>query len=151
MARVYRLHEGQDGTGWFVSSPISKNQLETIRTEGKDVATSIPSPFARIDLVKSAFRWVADHGISGATAQHKLVSDALDVAQLFYIWPKHKDKVKIISWNPADRFEQLAKDSNSKHSTFAETLNVFWDQDSAVYNFHKVKGSISCLITRTRS
>ena len=62
MARVYRLHEGQDGTGWFVSSPISKNQLETIRTEGKDVATSIPSPFARIDLVKSAFRWVADHG-----------------------------------------------------------------------------------------
>ena len=139
MARVYRLHEGQDGTGWFVSSPISKNQLETIRTEGKDVATSIPSPFARIDLVKSAFRWVADHGIKGATAQHKLVSDALDVAQLFYIWPKHKDKVKIISWNPAERFEQLAKDSNSKHSTFAETLSVFWDQDSAVYNFHRVK------------
>ena len=72
MSKVYRLHEGQDGTGWFVSSPISKNQLETIKTEGKDVATSIPSPFARIDLVKSAFRWVADNGISGTSAQHKL-------------------------------------------------------------------------------
>ncbi len=139
MSKVYRLHEGQDGTGWFVSSPISKNQLETIKTEGKDVATSIPSPFARIDLVKSAFRWVADNGITGTSAQHKLVSDALDVAQLFFIYPKHKDKIKIVSWNPAERFEQLAKDSNSKHSTFAETLNVFWEQDSNVYNFSKVK------------
>ncbi len=139
MSKVFRLHEGQDGTGWFVSSPISKNQLETIKTEGKDVATSIPSPFARIDLVKSAFRWVADNGITGTTAQHKLVSDALDVAQLFFIYPKHKDKIKIVSWNPADRFEQLAHDSNTKHSAFAETLSVFWEQDSKVYNFGIVK------------
>ncbi|OFY74610.1 MAG: hypothetical protein A2V46_16165 [Bacteroidetes bacterium RBG_19FT_COMBO_42_7] len=139
MAKVFRLHEGQDGTGWFISSQISKNQLRTIKTEGKDVATSIPSPFARIDLVKSAFRWVADNGINGTTAQHKLVSDALDVAQLFFIYPKHKDKVKIVSWNPEDRFEHLANDSNSKHSTFAETLSVFWSQDCNVYNFSKVK------------
>ena len=139
MSKVYRLHQGQDGTGWFISSPISKNQLKTINTEGNDVATSIPSPFARIDLVKSAFRWVADNGISGTTAQHKLVSDALDVAQLFFIYPKHKDQIKIISWNPLDRFEHLANDNNPKHSIFAETLNVFWDQDSNVYNFNQVK------------
>jgi hypothetical protein len=118
MAKVFRLHEGQDGTGWFVSSPISKNQLVTIKTEGKDVATSIPSPFARIDLVKSAFRWVA---------------------QLFFIYPKHKDKIRIVSWNPSGRFEQLANDNNIKHGTFSETLNVFWNQDSNVYNFSKVK------------
>ncbi|MFZ0282615.1 MAG: hypothetical protein WAL29_13275 [Bacteroidales bacterium] len=139
MSKVYRLHEGQDGTGWFTSSPVSKNQLVTIKTEGKDVATSIPSPFARIDLVKSAFRWVADNGITGTTAQHKLVSDALDVAQLFFIYPKHKDSVKIVAWNPAERFDQLGNEANPKHSTFAETLNVFWNQDSNVYNFKKVK------------
>ena len=139
MSKVYRLHEGQDGTGWFISSPISKNQLETIKTEGKDVATSIPSPFARIDLFKSAFRWVTDNGISGTSAQHKLVSDALDVAELFFIYPKHKDKIKIVSWSPADRFEHLANDSNTKHATFAETLGVYWGQDSNVYNFSKVK------------
>ena len=138
MSKVYRIHEGQDGTGWFISSQISKNQLKTIKTEGKDVATSIPSPFARIDLVKSAFRWVADNGINGSTAHHKLVSDALDVAQLFFIYPKYKGKIKIVSWNPVDRFANLAADTNSKHSTFAETLNVFWKQDSDVYNFNKV-------------
>jgi len=139
MSKVYRIHEGQDGTGWFISSQISKNQLKTIKTEGKDVATSIPSPFARIDLVKSAFRWVADNGINGSTAHHKLVSDALDVAQLFFIYPKYKGQIKIVSWSPADRFANLAADTNSKHSTFAETLNVFWKQDSDVYNFSKVK------------
>jgi hypothetical protein len=82
---------------------------------------------------------VADNGINGTTAQHKLVSDALDVAQLFFIYAKHRDRIKIISWNPMDRFEYLANDTNSKHSTFAETLNVFWNQDGNVYNFSKVK------------
>ncbi|HBE40283.1 MAG TPA: hypothetical protein DDW27_03620 [Bacteroidales bacterium] len=139
MSKVFRLHEGQDGTGWFNSNPVSKNQLRTIKTEGKDVATSIPSPFARIDLVKSAFRWVADNGINGTTAQHKLVSDALDVAQLFFLYPKYKGKYKIISWNPAERFTSLADDINVKHSAFSETLKVYWDQDANVYNFNKVR------------
>lgn len=139
MAKVYRLHEGQDGTGWFVSNLITKDQLNTIKTEGKDVASSIPSPFARIDLVKSAFAWVANNGIDGSSAQHKLVSDALDVAQLFFLYPKHKDKIKIVSWNPKDRFEQLIEDSHTRHSLFAETLEIFWNQDGIVYNFDKVK------------
>ncbi len=138
MSKVFRIHEGQDGTGWFISNPISKNQLRTVKTEGKDVATSIPSPFARIDLVKSAFRWVADNGIKGSTAQHKLVSDALDVAQMFFLYPKYKDKYRIISWKPADRFLSLAADSNSKHSKLSETLQVYWTQDAGVYNFDRV-------------
>ena len=95
MAKVYRLHEGQEGTGWFTSTPITKEQLRTIKTEGKDVATSIPSPFARVDLVKSAFGWVADNDIDGVTAHHKLVSDSLDVAQLFYESQKFKSKIQI--------------------------------------------------------
>lgn len=138
MAKVYRLHEGQDGTGWFSSNPITNDQLKTIVTAGTDVATSIPSPFAIIDLVKSAFRWVAENGIEGATAQHKLVSDALDVAQLFFLYPKHKNKIRIVSWSPIERFNQLSQDTNTKHSTFANTLDIFWRQDGQVYNFDKV-------------
>lgn len=138
MAKVYRLHEGQDGTGWFSSNPITNDQLKTIVTAGTDVATSIPSPFARIDLVKSAFRWVAENGIEGATAQHKLVSDALDVAQLFFLYPKHKNKIRIVSWSPIERFNQLSQDTNTKHSTFANTLDIFWRQDGEVYNFDQV-------------
>ncbi|MCD4675419.1 MAG: hypothetical protein K8S18_05410 [Desulfobacula sp.] len=147
MAKVYRLHEGQDGTGWFSSESISTKVLETIKTEGKDVATSIPSPFARVDLVKSAFRWVADNGINGSTAHHKLVSDTLDVAQLFYASQKFRSKIRIVAWNPKERLNDLVKNGNMRHSKFAKTLQLFWEQDSVpiekrgdwvLYNFESV-------------
>jgi len=115
MKKVFRLHKGQDGTGWFKSAPVTKQQLDSIITDGKDTATSIPSPFARIDLVKSAFKWVAENGISGKTAHHKLVSDALDVAQLFYTSQRFKDKIEIVSWNPKKRLSELIGEGKSIH------------------------------------
>jgi hypothetical protein len=148
MAKVFRLHEGQDGTGWFTSTPITKEQLHTIKTEGKDVATSIPSPFARVDLVKSAFRWVTDNGINGQTPHHKLVSDSLDVAQLFYASQKFIGKIEIVAWNPKERFMELIEQGNGRHSVFASTLQLFWNQDSVpepqrgdkvLYNFEAVR------------
>jgi hypothetical protein len=135
MAKVFRLHQGQDGTGWFISQPLNKNDLKTIKTAGKDVATSIPSPFAQIDLVKSAFQWVVDNGIDGQTAQHKLVSDTLDIAQLFYASQKYKGKIEIVAWNPNERLTDLIADINSpRHKKFAETLKIFWEQDSVPEN-----------------
>ncbi len=149
MAKIFRLHQGASGTGWFVSQPLTPAQLTTIKTEGKEVATSIPSPFARIDLVKSAFRWVTDQGIEGETAHHQLVSDALDVAQLFYLSRKYSDKVEIIAYNPVTRFNSLTEQGElTRHNRFAETLKLYWDQDSVspgdlgnlvLYNFEHVR------------
>jgi len=147
MAKVYRLHVGQDGTGWFSSKPIGTKELKTIITEGKDVATSIPSPFARVDLVKSAFRWVAENGVDGNTAHHKLVSDSLDVAQLFYASQKFASKIQIVAWNPKERLKDLVDNGKIKHSKFASTIQLFWNQDSVpinqignitLYNFESV-------------
>ena len=54
----------------------------------KKLPTSIPSPFARIDLVRTAFAKVGDdgnleglerNGLATATDNHKLISDALDI------------------------------------------------------------------------
>jgi hypothetical protein len=103
--KIFRLHEGgiTEETGWFKSGIITSDHLRTIKTEGKDVATSIPTPFATIDLVKSSFKWVSENTIKGNTAHHKLVSDALDVAQLFFTSPKFRSKIRIIAWSPKDR------------------------------------------------
>ncbi|KAF5057966.1 hypothetical protein DSECCO2_351440 [anaerobic digester metagenome] len=170
--KVFRLHQGQDGTGWFVSAAIDKDALRTIKTEGKDIASSIPSPFARIDLVKSAFDWInyqissivgaypqgvaisredkikIREIIEGKTAQNKLISDALDVAQMFYKYPMINDKIEIIAWKPKDRFKDLIENSlNNRHKVFAETLSIYWEQDSVaqadqgnliLYNFEHV-------------
>jgi hypothetical protein len=170
--KVFRLHTGQGESGWFNSNTITNDDLSTIITEGKDVASSIPSPFARIDLVKSAFDWInyqissivgaypqgvaiarkdkikIREIIEGKTAQNKLISDALDVAQMFYKYPIINDKIEIIAWKPKDRFKDLVENSlNNRHRIFAETLNIYWEQDSVsqanqgnlvLYNFEHV-------------
>ncbi|MFW5982971.1 MAG: hypothetical protein ACOCQ4_00605 [bacterium] len=146
--KIFRLHEGgiTEETGWFKSGIITSDHLRTIKTEGKDVATSIPTPFATIDLVKSAFKWVSENTIKGSTAHHKLVSDALDVAQLFFTSPKFRSKTRIIAWSPKDRLNDLRENGNTIHKKYADTLNLFWQQDSVdegkignevLYNFEK--------------
>jgi hypothetical protein len=134
--KIFRLHN--DGitahSGWFDSGTITSANLNTIITDGKSIATSIPSPFARIDLVKSAFQWVADNGIEGDTAQHKLVSDALDIGQLFFLSNLYP-QIEIIEWNPNQRFSSLKA---GVHKDLIETLETYWDQDGKVYNFDNV-------------
>ena len=158
--KIFRLHNNgvTDQSGWFNSGIITSDNLDTIKTAGKDVATSIPTPFATIDLVKSAFKWVANNGIKGNTAHHKLVSDALDVAQLFYTSPKLKDQIKIVAWDPINRLQNLANSGNKGHQKYAETLQLFWQQDSVpitniqnqvLYNFEKTKRLFLILNSKT--
>jgi hypothetical protein len=135
MGKVFRLHEGQIGSGWFVSNPITNEQLKTILTEGTELATSIPTPFARIDLFKTAFKWVTDNGINGETAYHKLVSEAFDVAQLFFFSPLYDQRIKIVSWSPQERLNFLKETGTNKHKRFANTISVFWNQDGDVKAF----------------
>ncbi|MDZ7718044.1 MAG: hypothetical protein U5K72_04385 [Balneolaceae bacterium] len=137
MGKVYRLHEGAEGTGWFTSKIFNDEELETILTDGKEVANSIPSPFARIDLVNEAFRWVAQRELEGNKAQHKLVSDALDIGQLIFYSKKFKDNIEIIDYNPKQRISDNFGDVINKHRELANTFEVYWKQDAGVYNFNK--------------
>jgi hypothetical protein len=134
--KIFRLHN--DGitanSGWFDSGAITSANLSTIITDGKHISTSIPSPFARIDLVKSAFQWVADNGIEGDTAQHKLVSDALDVGQLFFLSNLYPE-IEILEWNPTHRFTSIKA---GVHKDLIETLETYWAQDGKIYNFDNV-------------
>ncbi len=134
--KIFRIHNNgvTANTGWFDSAAITSHELNAIITDGKGIATSIPSPFARIDLVKSAFQWVSQNDIDGQSAQHKLVSDALDVGQLFFLSGLNKE-LEIVEWNPNQRFAAL---KNGAHKDFIDTLDTFWTQDGNVYNFNSV-------------
>ena len=82
MAKVLRIHKGSKDTinGWAISTKIGSKAIDSIEdpvgANDHYEITSIPSPFARIDLVKRAFKIVADTDLDGNTAYHKLVSDA---------------------------------------------------------------------------
>jgi hypothetical protein len=148
MSHVFRLHkEGGADTleGWSSSNGYGTKAIDSIvdpqgATYKKEI-TSIPSPFARIDLVKSAFRQVVESKDldNQLTIHHKIVSDCLDVAEIFFNIEKLRDKFEIITWSKKDSLETLLNDGNSAHWQLARTIQMYLKQDGKQYNFDKMQ------------
>ena len=149
MGKVFRYHQGTDNIhGWGISNKYNNkvygNDSGSIKnpagaTASKEI-TSIPSPFARIDLVKEAFGFVNTMGLSGKTIHHKMVSHALDVAQMFFNYDtlKKAKLLDMVKWDKANVLT-LKNSSNPKERLFGRTLELFLDQDATTYNFNKLK------------
>lgn len=145
MAKVFRFHQGTDNIeDWQNSSIYGKTAIEGIKdpagaTATKEI-TSIPSPFARIDLVKTAFENIVNSkNLDGDTIFHKMVSDALDVGEIFFNIDKYQDKVNIITWDLKNDLDSLLESSNLKHRLLGNTLKLYIEQDAKAYNFHKTE------------
>lgn len=141
------------GQHWFNSDAYSDKEIEAIKDPegGSEISlpTAIPSPFARIDLVKTAFRnitksptlkaYTKDGNVVSGKDDEKLVSDALDLAEMLFNIDSIKDKVKIIVWDREAELTKLKNSSNKGHRQFAETLELYLDQDKESYNFDLLK------------
>lgn len=145
MAKVFRFHQGTDNIeDWQNSSIYGKTAIEGIKdpagaTATKEI-TSIPSPFARIDLVKTAFENIVNSkNLDGDTIFHKMVSDALDVGEIFFNMDKYQDKVSIITWDLKNDLDSLLESSNPKHRLLGNTLKLYIEQDAKAYNFNKAE------------
>lgn len=141
MAKIFRLHSGAKDTinHWGTSDKIGKKAIDSIpdsinATDRQEI-TSIPSPFARMDLVKQAFKVVADGSLDGNTAYHKLVSDALDVGQIFFNIEKYRSFIEIIVWDKNSCLNQLLQSADMEHRRLGQTYETYLQQDGAVYNF----------------
>lgn len=167
MAKVFRLYDIQGNNtivDWQNSILYGSTAIEQIKdpdgaTAGKEI-TSIPSPFARIDLIKTAFREVVERANKNpndkdylpldagnvncdpkykhGSIYHKMVSETLDVAQIFFDFEKHSKNFEIIVW---DREKDL-----DKYSIFGKTLKRYLESDATKdangkepYNFSKFK------------
>ena len=145
MSKVFRYHQGKDTiSGWGVSDKYNNkvygNDPSAIKdpagaTASKEI-TSIPSPFARMDLVKAAFEYVNSSGMDGKTIHHKMVSHALDVAQMFFNYDTFKEAklLDMIKWDSAN-VQAMKQSSNPKQQLFGRTLELFLNQDAGTYNF----------------
>lgn len=122
-------------------------------TTTQNEITSIPSPFARIELVKEAFGKIVPETLnqisvdevknylSGKSIYHKMVSDSLDVAQIFFSYPTMQDKVEIVVWNKDKELQKLKASPNPNHQIVGKTLDMFLKQDALgndPYNFGKM-------------
>lgn len=139
MSKVFRLHTTggkNDSADWFDCLPYDSSIINDIKDpDGADARkqiTSIPSPFARVDLVKTAFEEVVRGGnLDGDSIYHRMVSETLDVAEIFFNFEKLQDKFEILVW---DRNKDLYALKNS-HPNIAGTMEMFLNQDKAAYNF----------------
>lgn len=153
MSKVFRLY--REGTttfqGWTENPafPYNSNARDTIEdpdgASAKNEITSIPSPFARIDLVKTAFKEVCRRAsrdvreLEGSTIFHKMVSDSLDVGEIFFNIDKFKDKIEIITWDPSVMIDALKNDQNASHYYVADALLKYMVSDAQTYNFNQLK------------
>ena len=144
MAKVFRLHIGAADTisNWDSSVKIGTKAIDSIPdpigANDKHEITSIPSPFARMDLVKRAFKIVAEGGLDGKTIYHKLVSDCLDVGQIFFNIEKYRDNIEIIVWDKRNCLEQLAESGYEEHRRLGQTYKTYLEQDADEYNFNQM-------------
>lgn len=145
MAKVFRLYNGNNNIQhWGNSVSYGTHAIGQIEDPNaasvKKEITSIPSPFARIDLVKNAYSEVVKSGdLHGDTIFHKMVSDSLDVAQIFFDLPKLSDKVKVIVWNVRQELDNLENSDSDGQRRVGNTLDMFLAQDKIAYNFDKMK------------
>ena len=143
MSHIFRLYtDGADtyqdwhGSGAF---PYGHGALEQIQDPEGDSAkieiTSIPSPFARIDIAKHAFGEVNRLGLDGDTIFHKTVSDILDVGEIFFNYEKFSSIIDIITWHP-ENMEIMQKQSEG-NKLLGMAYETYMTSDHDTYNFDK--------------
>ena len=157
MSKIFRLYKEGTTTyqGWNESPsfPYNSYSRDTIAdpdgASARNEITSIPSPFARIDLVKTAFKEVCRKAsnnlkeLDGNTIFHKMVSDSLDVGEIFFNIDKFKNKIEIITCNPSAMITSLKDDlkneDNNAHYYVADAFEKYLSSDEATYNFDKMQ------------
>ena len=151
MAKVLRLHDGIHAAGdniegWGSSLVIGDKAIDSIidpqNNSSRNEITSIPSPFARMDLVKQAFKYVNEKKLVSNDSEDsmylKLVSDCLDVAEIFFNIDKYLgEKLEISVWDSNEIQKLKDTPNNSQEKLLGETLSLFIDADRRngnVYN-----------------
>ena len=99
------------------------------KNKSKLPKVSVPSPFARFELVQKAFGNMASKGQEADLRDSILVSQALDVAQLFFEMDSHLD-IKVVKWNKRDAIEQLKNSRMNGNILFGESLELYMRQEN---------------------
>ena len=143
MTKALTHHDtGEVGTHWFNSAAYGHKQIEGIAekdpTAGKTHVppTSVPSPFAQMDLTLSAFKNATkDKTLEKLRlVDFKLISDCLDIGQIFFDYEKQKDKISIVVWDRKTHID-LLRNSGDNHRRLADVLELYLNQDKETYNF----------------
>ena len=77
--------------------------------------------------------------LDGKTIFHKMVSDALDIGEIFFNIDKYKNKIEILTWDPSIMISSLENNGSNGHLYLADALRKYMKSDSKTYNFDKLQ------------
>ena len=142
---ILRLHSGGTTTlrDWDRSQPITQQQISKIQDKllfgnASKVATSIPTPFARMHLFETAFQIVANQQ-EGSSMYHGLVSDCLDLFQLIFDIGD-SPYLKFYTWNVGNEVENLKASASTTqvsnrqirvHELLGQTFEMYFSGRAA--------------------
>jgi len=131
---IFRIHNdgASDMTlqGWARSARLSSEKIKTIKDVLKKgaskVATSVPSPFARMHLFDTAFKMVLEDP-EGDSVYHQLVSDCMDMFQLLFKAGNDDPDLRFSVWNRQERLQALKNmGEGHPHKLLADSLEMFF-------------------------
>ncbi len=146
MPHVYRLHTGGTQTldGWDLSKQYGGNEINNIVDPSGATAslpiTSVPTPFASLELARNAFEICGAvdrngiNNIEGESIHHKLVSFSLDTLEIFFNYNKLSSEFEIIPWNAGTQIGGLLQGMDA-HQRLGQTLSLFLNQDAQAFHF----------------
>ena len=140
MSKVLRLFKnGNNNINAYDSSNRAQIR-DTIKASKFYDITSIPSPYARMQLVKDAFREIVKTGnLDADDIYGRTVSDTFDVGELFFNIDKFSDKLKIVAVDLRSMAIKLKEDTvDERHNSLGDTLLKYLDSDSKSFNFSKM-------------
>lgn len=127
---LYPAERGLNLSGWEKTTAYDTARIPHITdTVGSGIAlskmgTSIPTPFARVFLFKTAFEMVngSPDGADDNSAYGKLVSECLDFLEFIY---GYGDAIDVKSWNVASNISALKNSASKGHQVLGKSLENF--------------------------
>ncbi len=145
--KVFRLQDQTKSSlkqkiDWFVSDEYTTNEILAIPDPdgGKgNEPTSIPSPFARMDLTNTAFRYVNELGDKAGPMYQKIVSDCLDIAEIFFNFHSHQTDLKLVEWDKVTDIQIMLNSKQKEHRKYGSTLKMYLENvdDANSFNFNQ--------------
>ncbi|WP_133274312.1 hypothetical protein [Hymenobacter radiodurans] len=137
MPKVLRLHNNgsQQVQGWQKTAPITSTEIDTVTDptggRAKNVAVSIPTPFARMHLFETAFDFLAREGQRNpGSVYHELVSHYWDLFEVLYnfnLYTQAGRKITLRRWNAETELRKMQSDEGTR--LLGETLRLFLQDD----------------------
>jgi hypothetical protein len=140
----------QGGGHWYDSHAYDQATRDAMHDRAggdtREAPTSIPSPFARFDLVKTAFRRLATRpDLSGDRDDQRLVSGCFDIGEIFFNYEQFRERaganpngfVRMLVWEKS-AVQSLTSAPTLGHRRLGKALDLYLRDDAHANNFDRM-------------